>query len=68
MIKNLLFDLGGVIMDLRRLNCVKAFEELGMANANSMLGEYSRMMGILGKPGASRRAAEKIVSLLKERD
>ena len=31
----------------------------------AMLGEYSRMMGILGKPGASLRTAEKIVSLLK---
>ena len=33
----------------------------------AMLGEYSRMMEILGKPGASQRAAEKIVSLLKKR-
>lgn len=40
MIKNLLFDLGGVIMDLRRINCVEAFEKLGMTNANSLLGEY----------------------------
>ena len=32
----------------------------------AMLGEYSRMMEILGRPGASQRAAEKIVSLLKE--
>lgn len=42
MIKNLLFDLGGVIMDLRRMNCVKAFEELGMSDADSLLGEYSQ--------------------------
>ena len=34
----------------------------------AMLGEYSRMMEILGKPGASQRAAEKIVSLLKGRN
>ena len=47
MIKNLLFDLGGVIMDLRRINCVKAFEELGMPNADSMLGEYSQV-GVFG--------------------
>lgn len=40
MIKNLLFDLGGVIMDIRRENCVKALEALGMTNANDMLGEY----------------------------
>ena len=31
----------------------------------AMLGEYSRMVDILGKPGASQRTAEKIVSLLK---
>lgn len=42
MIKNLLFDLGGVIMDIRRENCVKAFEALGMTDANSLLGEYSQ--------------------------
>ena len=32
-----------------------------------MLGEYRRMMDILGAPGASERAAEKIVALLKQR-
>jgi HAD hydrolase, family IA, variant 3 len=40
MIKNLLFDLGGVIMDIRRENCVKAFRELGMKNPDEFLGEY----------------------------
>lgn len=34
---------------------------------SSMLNEYSRMMNILGAPGASRRAAERIVELLKNR-
>lgn len=34
----------------------------------AMLNEYSRMMEILGKPGASQRAAEKIVSLLNNSD
>lgn len=42
MIKNLLFDLGGVIMEIRRKNCVKAFEALGMAEADTLLGEYSQ--------------------------
>lgn len=42
MIKNLLFDLGGVIMDIRRLNCVASFECLGMKDADSFLGEYSQ--------------------------
>lgn len=34
----------------------------------AMLGEYSRMMEILGKPGASERAASKIVSLLQSKN
>jgi putative hydrolase of the HAD superfamily len=42
MIKNLLFDLGGVIMDIRRLNCVASFERLGMKDADNFLGEYSQ--------------------------
>lgn len=42
MIKNLLFDLGGVIMDICRLNCVASFERLGMKDADSFLGEYSQ--------------------------
>ena len=33
-----------------------------------MLREYARVMEILGKPGASQRAAEKIVALLAQRD
>lgn len=34
----------------------------------AMLCEYSRMMDILGEPGASERAARKMVSLLKNPD
>lgn len=40
MIQNLLFDLGGVIMDIRRENAVEALRGLGMENAGSFLGEY----------------------------
>ncbi len=42
MIKNLLFDLGGVIMDIKRQNCVDAFAALGLENADSYFGEYSQ--------------------------
>lgn len=42
MIKNLLFDLGGVIMDIRRQNCVNAFKRLGMPDPDRFLGEYSQ--------------------------
>ncbi len=40
--KNLLFDLGGVIIDLKREDCVAAFEELGMSDANEQFGQYSQ--------------------------
>lgn len=40
----------------------------GSKERAAMLNEYSRMMDILGKPGASERAARKIVSMLKDSD
>ena len=42
MIKNLLFDLGGVIMDIEKDLCVRAFERLGLPDAASYFGEYSQ--------------------------
>ncbi len=42
MIKNLLFDLGGVIMNLDRSRCVRAFEALGMKDAEDFLGLYGQ--------------------------
>lgn len=42
MIRNLLFDLGGVIIDIRRERCVEAFEALGLKNADSYFGAYSQ--------------------------
>lgn len=42
MIKNLLFDLGGVVVNIRRENCVKAFEALGLPDADSYFGEYAQ--------------------------
>lgn len=41
-IKNLLFDLGGVIMDIRKENCVSAFERLGLKDAASYFGDFSQ--------------------------
>ncbi len=35
-----MFDLGGVIMDLRRSDCVEAFTGLGMLDADSFFDEY----------------------------
>lgn len=42
MIKNLLFDLGGVIMDIDRQRCVDAFTALGLKNADSYFGTYGQ--------------------------
>ncbi len=42
MITNLLFDLGGVIMDIRKDNCVKALAELGVDNPGQYLGDYGQ--------------------------
>ncbi|MDE6453895.1 MAG: HAD family phosphatase [Muribaculaceae bacterium] len=41
-IKNLLFDLGGVIMDIDRARCIRSFERLGMKNAGEFLGDYGQ--------------------------
>ncbi|MDE6277522.1 MAG: HAD family phosphatase [Muribaculaceae bacterium] len=41
-IRNLLFDLGGVVVDIRRRNCVEAFERLGLPDADAHFGEYAQ--------------------------
>lgn len=40
--KNIIFDLGGVVIDLRRDNAVKALTDLGISDANALLGEYEQ--------------------------
>ncbi len=42
MIRNLLFDLGGVIMDIRRENAVESLKRIGMEKADELLGEYAQ--------------------------
>lgn len=58
MIKNLLFDLGGVVMNIRRENCVRAFEALGMADADNLLGEYEQAGVFAGVENGSLSAAD----------
>lgn len=41
-IKNLMFDLGGVIMDIKRQNAVEALKKIGMEKAGEFLGEYGQ--------------------------
>lgn len=40
MIKNLIFDFGGVIVDISRSEAVKRFETIGVANAGELLDKY----------------------------
>lgn len=58
MIKNLLFDLGGVIMDIKRDNCVAAFKELGMKNPDVYLGEYVQAGPFAGIEDGSMNPAQ----------
>ena len=51
MTRNFLFDLGGVIIDIRRQDCVDAFRRLGFDNIDQFLGEY-------GQKGAFLRLEE----------
>ena len=46
-VKNLLFDLGGVIMDIRRENCIKALEQLEVSGIGEMLGVYCQQGAFL---------------------
>ena len=39
-IKNVLFDMGGVLMDLNRMNCVKACEALGFKDIETYLDDF----------------------------
>ena len=38
MVKNLLFDLGGVVVDIDRQRCVDAYAALGLENPDSYFG------------------------------
>lgn len=57
-IKNLLFDLGGVIMDLDRDRCVRAFNALGMKDADDFLGVYGQKGDFLALERGEIDAAE----------
>ena len=50
MIKNIVFDFGGVIAPLSREQAVKAFERIGLADANERL-DQCHQQGIFQGPG-----------------
>lgn len=41
-IKNIIFDLGGVVIDLDRSRAVKALSDLGITDTARLLGEYEQ--------------------------
>lgn len=48
-----MFDLGGVIMDIDRMNCVRAFEKLGFTDISDYLGDYGQKEFFLGLENGS---------------
>ncbi len=65
-IKNLLFDLGGVIMDIKRERCVEALSRIGVENADDMLGLYVQSGDFLRLENGSMSADEFRNSLRKQ--
>ena len=41
-IKNIIFDLGGVVIDLDRSEAIHALENIGISDASALLGEYAQ--------------------------
>lgn len=41
-VKNIIFDLGGVVIDLDRHKAVEALDRLGIPDSSSLLGEYEQ--------------------------
>lgn len=58
MITTLLFDLGGVIMDIRRERAVEALGTLGMTDADRYLGAYEQQGDFLALERGDITAAE----------
>ncbi len=57
-IENVIFDLGGVVIDLDRDRAVKALEKLGLEDADDMLGLYGQKEPFFGLETGERPAGE----------
>lgn len=57
-IRNVIFDLGGVVIDLDRDRAVRALEDLGFEGADDMLGLYGQKEPFLGLETGETPAGE----------
>ena len=57
-IKNVIFDLGGVVVNLDRDRAVRALEKLGLEGADEMLGLYGQQEPFYGLETGERSTAE----------
>ena len=57
-IRNVIFDLGGVVIDLDRDRAVRALEQLGLDGADEMLGLYGQKDPFLGLETGETPAGE----------
>lgn len=65
MIKNIIFDLGGVIMTIDQNEALKRFKELGLENAENHLDPYTQT-GIFGDVEEGKITAEQFRRSLSE--
>lgn len=65
-IKNVIFDLGGVVIDLDRDRAVRALETLGLEDADDMLGLYGQKEPFYGLETGERPTGE-FFDLLRSR-
>lgn len=66
MIKTIVFDMGGVIFEISRLNAVKCYEEVGFLTAKDWLNDYEQkgIFGLLESGKISEEEYRKELSLL----
>lgn len=57
-IENVIFDLGGVVIDLDRDRAVRALEKLGLEDADAMLGLYGQQEPFYGLETGERSSGE----------
>lgn len=64
-IKNLLFDLGGVLVGLDRMACVRAYEALGFADVGEYLTDF-RQRDFFGEMEEGRITAQEFRAAVRE--